>query len=333
MNTGRFPSTRMRRLRRTAGLRALVQAHHLHPSDLIQPVFVTASGKGEDIASMPGIQRTGIDQVATRVEELYKLGLPAVILFPVIEQKLKSPRAEHALDSNGLIPTAVRQIKEQIPEMVVITDIALDPYTSHGHDGLLNDTGYVVNDETVDVLVRQALCHAQAGADIVAPSDMMDGRVAAIRSALEQAGLVNTIILSYAAKYASSLYGPFRDAVGSQAQLGKASKKSYQMEPANDLEAMRECALDVAEGADILMIKPALPYLDIVYRVKQRFELPVFAYMVSGEYGMINAAAERGWIDERTAVLEMMIACRRAGADAIVSYHAARVAQWLQEKQ
>lgn len=321
----------MRRLRRTAGLRDITRSHRLHQSDLIQPLFVTDAGATGEAEPVSGLPRFGVDAAAEQALRLHQLGLRAVILFPVIGRELKSEGAEQAWNDDGLVPRAVKQIKRKAPDMVVITDVALDPYTSHGHDGLLDDTGYVDNDSTVEALVRQALCHARAGADIVAPSDMMDGRIGAIRQALEKAGLVNTIILSYAAKYASSLYGPFRHAVGSAAQLGGGSKQTYQMDPADDLGALRECALDVAEGADILMIKPALPYLDIVYRVKQRFGMPVFAYMVSGEHCMINAAAEKGALDQRQAVMEMLTACRRAGADAIVSYHAATVAEWLRQ--
>ena len=331
MATEGYPAVRMRRLRRTANLRALVQSHKLHQSNLIQPLFVSAGSAAGTIASMPGIQRIGIDCIADQAQKLYGLGLKTVMLFPVVAAEFKSPSAEQAWDEGGLIPKAVRAIKERIPDMVVITDVALDPYTNHGHDGLIDDSGYVDNDRTVEALVRQALCHASSGADVVAPSDMMDGRIGAIRQALEKNGLVNTVILSYAVKYASCLYGPFRDAVGSAAQLGGSGKQSYQMDPANDNEALRECALDLSEGADILMVKPALPYLDIVYRIKQRFGVPVFAYMVSGEYGMVNAAAERGWIDQKQAVLEMLTACRRAGADAIVSYHATLVAEWMQQ--
>lgn len=281
---------------------------------------------------MPGIERVSIDELLRDAESCAELGIPAIVLFPVIDSAHKSADAAEAYNDNGLVPRAIRALKARLPELGVITDIALDPYTSHGQDGLIDEHGYVLNDATVAVLVRQALSHAAAGADIVAPSDMMDGRIGAIRGALESAGNVNTLILAYAAKYASSFYGPFRDAVGSAAQLGKASKETYQMDPANGEEALREVALDLEEGADMVMIKPGTLYLDVVQRVKAQFGVPTFAYHVSGEYAMLQAAAQNSWLDERRATLETLLAFKRAGADAVLTYSALQAARWLKEK-
>ena len=327
-----FPATRMRRMRRDAFSRALMRETVLTPADLIQPVFVIeGKNKTQPIASMPGIERMSGDVLVKHAEQWLKLGVPAIALFPVIDADKKSLRAEEAYRADGLVQRTVRLLKQQVPELGVITDIALDPYTSHGQDGLIDDQGYVVNDETVTVLVRQALSHAEAGADVVAPSDMMDGRVWALRAALEDAGHTHTRILAYAAKYASSFYGPFRDAVGSAANLGGGNKYTYQMDPANSDEALREVALDIAEGADMVMVKPGLPYLDIVWRVKQELRAPTFVYQVSGEYAMLMAAAQQGWLDERACALESLLAFKRAGADAILTYFAARAAAWLRE--
>jgi porphobilinogen synthase len=325
-----FPLTRPRRLRADDFSRRLVRETTLGVDDLINPLFVVeGKQQRQPIASMPGIERLSVDELVREAEALAKLGIPAIALFPVVPTAKKSLDASEAHNARGLLPTAVRAIKKAVPELGVITDIALDPYTSHGQDGLVDTDGYVLNDATVAVLIRQALCHAEAGADVVAPSDMMDGRIGAIRRALEQNNFINTRILSYAAKYASSLYGPFRDAVGSSTNLGKADKKTYQMDPANSDEALREVELDLAEGADMVMIKPGLPYLDIVRRVKERFGAPTFAYHVSGEYAMLKAAAEKGWLDERAAVLECLLCCKRAGADAILTYYAKTAAGWL----
>jgi porphobilinogen synthase len=328
-----FPLTRMRRMRADEFSRRLMRETRLNADDLIYPLFVVEGKKQrQPVASMPGIERLSVDQLAREAESLARLGIPAVALFPVVPAAKKSLDASEAHNARGLLPNAVRVLKQAAPELGVITDIALDPYTSHGQDGLIDKNGYVLNDATVAVLIRQALCHAEAGADVVAPSDMMDGRIGAIRRALEQHGHVNTRILAYAAKYASSLYGPFRDAVGSARALGKADKKTYQMDPANGDEALREVALDLEEGADMVMIKPALPYLDIVRRVKERFGAPTFAYHVSGEYAMLKAAAQNGWLDERPAVLESLLCCKRAGADAVLTYYAKTAAGWLRER-
>jgi len=329
---GKFPRVRMRRMRRDGFSRDLMREHHLQANDLIQPVFVIEGrNQSEPIPSMPGIERLSIDLLLKQAEEWARLGIPAVALFPVVAQDKKSTQAQEAYNQDGLAQRAVRALKQHLPGLGVITDVALDPFTVHGQDGLLDKTGYVINDETVAVLVRQALSHASAGADIVAPSDMMDGRIGAIRDALEAAGHIHTRILAYSAKYASSFYGPFRDAVGSAANLGGGDKYSYQMDPANSDEALREVALDLEEGADIIMVKPALPYLDIVRRVKDQFGAPTFVYQVSGEYAMLMAASGNGWLDERAIVLESLLACKRAGADAVLTYFAARVAQWLKE--
>lgn len=327
-----YPATRLRRMRRDPFSRRLMREHGLTTDDLILPVFLLeGEGRREPVASMPGVDRLSLDLLLAEAEAVQALGIPALALFPVIPLEAKSADAREACNPQGLVQRAVRALKAACPELGIITDVALDPYTSHGQDGLVDEHGYVVNDPTVEVLVHQALSHAEAGADVVAPSDMMDGRVGRIRQALESAGHVHTRILAYAAKYASSFYGPFRDAVGSAANLGKADKFSYQMDPANGDEALREVALDIAEGADMVMIKPGLPYLDIVQRVKRRFGLPTFVYQVSGEYAMLKAAADRGWLDERAAVLESLLACKRAGADAVLSYFARSAARWLKE--
>lgn len=327
---GRFPATRLRRTRRTAGLRRLVAETALGPGDLVWPVFVREEGEHErEITSMPGALRHSVDDLLESLGQVQALGIPAIALFPVIGAAEKSPDGAECANPEGLVQRAVRSIKREFPDLLVITDVALDPYTSHGQDGILDQTGYVSNDETVAMLVRQALSQAAAGSDIVAPSDMMDGRIGAIRQELEHQGHPNTLILAYAAKYASSFYGPFRDALGSAASLGGADKRSYQMDPAMSDEALREVALDLAEGADAVMVKPALPYLDIVRRVKDAFGVPTFAYQVSGEYAMIKAAAERGWLDERSAALESLLSIKRAGASAILTYFAPDAARWL----
>ena len=328
----RFPSTRMRRMRRDEFSRRLMRENSLSADDLIYPLFILEGKKQRQaVDSMPGIERLSIDELLREAEELLKLSIPAIALFPVVPAEKKSERAEEAYNPEGLVPQALAAIRKEFPELGLITDIALDPYTSHGQDGLIDDTGYVMNDATVEVLIKQALCHADAGADIVAPSDMMDGRIGAIRNALEYSGHHNTRILAYSAKYASSFYGPFRDAVGSAGNLGGGNKYSYQMDPANSDEALREVALDIREGADMVMIKPGLPYLDIVQRVKSELGVPTFVYNVSGEYAMLKAASQNGWLEERAVVLESLLACRRAGADAILTYFAREAAGWLQE--
>ncbi|MGH8222079.1 MAG: porphobilinogen synthase [Woeseiaceae bacterium] len=328
----RFPNTRMRRTRRNAALRSLVAESSLAPSNLLYPVFVLdGEGRSEPVPSMPGIERRSIDGILDQAGQASSLGVPAVALFPVIEASGKSPDGAECANPDGLVQRCVRALKRELPELVIVTDVALDPYTTHGQDGIIDDTGYVLNDETTDMLVRQAVSYADAGADIVAPSDMMDGRIGAIRGALESAGHRNTVILAYAAKYASCYYGPFRDAVGSAANLGKGDKRSYQMDPANLDEALHEVALDLAEGADIVMVKPALPCLDVIRAVRTQHRVPVFAYQVSGEYAMIRAAAANGWLDEKAAVLEALLSIRRAGACAILSYFALAAARWLAE--
>ena len=330
--SGGWPTTRLRRLRRDAFSRDLVREHRLSAHDLILPVFVREElSEPEPIASMPGVFRHNLDGLLRVAEEAAALGIPAIALFPVIPQAGKTLDAAEAWNPEGLVPRAVRLLKERLPRLGVITDVALDPYTVHGQDGIIDAHGYVLNDETIAALVRQAACHAQAGADVVAPSDMMDGRVGCIRAALDDGGHIHTRILAYSAKYASAWYGPFRDAVGSAANLGKADKKTYQMDPGNAAEALREVELDLREGADMVMVKPGLPYLDIVRRVKDAFDVPVFAYNVSGEYAMVKAAALNGWLDERSVVLEALLAFRRAGADAILTYHALDAARWLKE--
>ena len=310
--------------------RKLMRENNLSVSHLIYPMFVIAGNNiKQDIASMPGIHRLSLDLLLKDAKECFDLGIPAIAIFPVIEDSLKSQDAKESSNESGLIPKVVQALKKSIPELGVITDIALDPYTSHGQDGLIDKEGNILNDETVDLLVKQALCHAKAGADIVAPSDMMDGRVGKIRMALEKNNFINTKILSYSAKYASSFYGPFREAVGSSEKLGLSSKETYQMDPANSDEALNEVKLDLDEGADMVMVKPGMPYLDIVYRVKQAFEKPTFVYQVSGEYAMIKAASQNGWLEEEKVILESLISFRRAGADAILTYFALEVARRL----
>ena len=327
-----FPASRPRRLRRDAFTRNLVREHRLSPHDFILPVFVLdGQGQVQDVASMPGVQRRSIDGLFAVAEECLALGVPVMALFPVIDTALKTPDGREALNPEGLVPRAVRALKARFPQLGVLTDVALDPYTSHGQDGLLDDSGYIVNDPTVDVLRRQALVQAQAGVDIVAPSDMMDGRIGAIRSTLEEAGQVHTRIMAYSAKYASAFYGPFRDAVGSAGNLGRADKKVYQMDPGNSDEALREVALDIAEGADMVMVKPGMPYLDIVRRVKDEFAVPTFAYQVSGEYAMLKAAAANGWLDHDAVMMESLMAFKRAGADGVLSYFALDAARWLRD--
>lgn len=328
----RFPQTRLRRTRRQPFLRSLVAETQLSASDLIYPMFIMEGHQlRQPIASMPGIERVSLDILLDEAKQLVRLGVPAIALFPVIDSAKKSLYAEEAYHDEGLVQRAVRALKNACPELGIITDVALDPYTSHGQDGVVDGSGYVLNDETTAILIKQALSHAKAGADIVAPSDMMDGRVGAVREALELAGYVNTAILAYSAKYASSFYGPFRDAVGSAGALGKADKLQYQMDPHNKNEALHEIALDIDEGADIIMIKPGMPYLDIVHQAKTVFRVPTFVYQVSGEYAMLKAAAERGWLDEKAVVLESLIGIKRAGADAILTYYAKQVATWLSE--
>jgi porphobilinogen synthase len=325
-----YPSSRPRRLRRDPYTRALVREHRLSCEDLILPVFVLdGMGRVEDVASMPGVQRRSLDGIYGLAEQCVALGVPVMALFPVIDPALKTLDGAEATNPEGLVPRAVRELKRRFPQLGILTDIALDPYTSHGQDGLLDETGYIVNDSTVAVLRRQALVHAQAGVDIVAPSDMMDGRIGAIRSTLEDAGQVHTRIMAYSAKYASAFYGPFRDAVGSAANLGRADKKVYQMDPGNSDEALREVALDIAEGADMVMVKPGMPYLDIVRRVKDEFRVPTFAYQVSGEYAMLKAAAANGWLDHDAVMMESLLAFKRAGADGVLSYFALDAARLI----
>ena len=325
-----FPATRMRRMRRDDFSRRLMREHRLSADDLIYPVFVL---EGEQIvqpvASMPGVSRVSLDNLLRIAEEAVSLGVPALALFPVVEDGKKSLDAAEAFNPDGLVPRVVQALKARFPDLGVITDVALDPYTSHGQDGLIDATGYVLNDETLEVLAKQALCHARAGADVVAPSDMMDGRVARIRAELDGAEQIYTRILAYSAKYASSFYGPFRDAVGSAGNLGKGNKYTYQMDPANSDEALREVALDLEEGADMVMVKPGMPYLDIVRRVKDEFKVPTYAYQVSGEYAMLKAAAQNGWLDEKACVLESLLAFKRAGADGILTYFALDAAEYL----
>ncbi len=321
---------RPRRMRKHAHTRELMRENTLTTDDLILPIFVIeGKNQRQKIDSMPDVERLSIDELLIEAQELITLGIRAVALFPVINEEEKSLDAQEAFNANGLAQRAVRALKAKHPELAIITDVALDPFTSHGQDGLINDEGYVLNDETVKVLVKQALSHAQAGADIVAPSDMMDGRIGAIRNALEENGFIHTNILAYSAKYASNYYGPFRDAVGSAKNLGKSSKETYQMHPANSDEAIREVGLDIDEGADMVMIKPGLPYLDIVYRIKQTFGMPTFAYHVSGEYAMLKAASQNGWINEEKVVLETLLSFKRAGADAVLTYYAKQAAIWL----
>ena len=325
-----FPASRPRRLRRDAFTRALVREHRLGAQDLILPVFVLdGSGQVQDVPSMPRVQRRSVDRLFAVAEECVSLGIPVMALFPVIEPNLKTPDGRESTNPAGLVPRAVRELKQRFPELGLLTDVALDPYTSHGQDGLLDDSGYIVNDTTVAVLGEQALVQAEAGVDIVAPSDMMDGRIGAIRTVLEATGAIHTRIMAYSAKYASAFYGPFRDAVGSARNLGKSDKKVYQMDPGNSDEALREVALDLAEGADMVMVKPGMPYLDILRRVKDEFRVPTFAYQVSGEYAMLEAAAANGWLDHDAVMMESLLAFKRAGADGVLSYFALDAARLL----
>jgi porphobilinogen synthase len=330
--TDSFPNTRLRRMRRDEFSRRLMRETQLTADALIYPIFVVEGRQQrQPVLSMPGIERLSIDELLHECESLLKLRIPAIALFPVVPAEKKSLDARESWNPAGIAQQAVRAVKKEFPALGVITDVALDPFTTHGQDGLIDEAGYVQNDLTVETLVRQARSHADAGADVVAPSDMMDGRIGAIRMAFETAGLVHTRILAYAAKYASSFYGPFREAVGSASQLGAGNKYAYQMDPANSDEALREVALDIAEGADMVMIKPGLPYLDIVRRVKDRFGVPTFVYQVSGEYAMIMAAAASGWIDERAVALETLVSMKRAGADGVLTYFAKRAAEWLEQ--
>ena len=328
-----YPYSRPRRMRKNEFSRRLMRENVLTTNDLIYPVFVLdGENRVEEVTSMPGVKRQSVDVLLKTAEECVHLGIPALALFPVIDSQYKSLDAAEAYNPNGLVQRTVAALKSAFPDLGIITDVALDPYTTHGQDGLIDPTGYVLNDETIEVLVKQAISHANAGADIVAPSDMMDGRVGQIREALESTQNIHTKILAYSAKYASAFYGPFRDAVGSAANLGKGNKYTYQMDPANSDEAMQEVALDISEGADMVMVKPGLPYLDIVRRVKDEFGVPTFAYQVSGEYAMLKAAAQNGWLDEKSCVLESLLAFKRAGADGILTYFAMDAARWLQTK-
>ena len=328
-----FPAIRMRRMRRDPFSRALMRENIVTPADLIYPVFILeGTHQREAVASMPGVERVSVDLLLKVAEECVSLGIPVLALFPVIDVAKKTPDGVEATNPDGLVPRAVRALKQAFPELGILTDVALDPYTSHGQDGLIDDNGYVINDITTDMLIRQALCHAEAGVDMVAPSDMMDGRIGAIRAALEAGGHIHTRIMAYSAKYASAFYGPFRDAVGSSANLGKGDKNQYQMDPANSDEALREVGLDLAEGADMVMVKPGMPYLDIVRRVKDEFKVPTFAYQVSGEYAMLKAAAQNGWLDHDKVMMESLLAFKRAGADAVLTYFALDVARKLQAK-
>ena len=325
-----FPANRPRRLRRDDFTRRLVREHALSVNDLIYPVFVLeGENRREAVGSMPGVERLSLDLLLPVAEECVKLGIPVMALFPVISSHLKTPDGVEATNPNGLVPQVVRALKKHFPQLGVMTDVALDPFTSHGQDGLLDEAGYILNDVTTDMLVKQAMTQADAGVDIVAPSDMMDGRIGAIRAALEAKGHIHTRIMAYSAKYASAFYGPFRDAVGSAANLGKSDKKSYQMDPGNTDEALREVALDIAEGADMVMVKPGMPYLDVVRRVKEEFKVPTFAYQVSGEYAMLKAAAQNGWLDHDAVMMESLLAFKRAGADGILTYFAIDAAKHL----
>jgi porphobilinogen synthase len=328
---GQFPAVRMRRMRRNDFSRRLMREHRVSPDDLIYPVFVLdGKNRTEKVASMPGVERLSVDRLLPVAEECVKLRIPVIALFPVIDQKLKTPDGREAFNPKGLVPRAVAALKKRFPELGIMTDVALDPYTSHGQDGVTDESGYIVNDVTLDILVKQALCQAKAGVDIVAPSDMMDGRIGRIRAALEKAGHIHTKILAYSAKYASGFYGPFRDAVGSAKNLGKGDKKTYQMDPANSDEALWEVGLDLAEGADMVMVKPGLPYLDIVRRVKDAFKAPTYVYQVSGEYAMLRGAIDNGWLP-RSCVMEALLAMKRAGADGILTYFALEAARELKK--
>ncbi len=327
-----YPYIRMRRMRADTFSRELQREHRIHVSDLIYPVFVIeGQSSRKEVPSMPGVERMSIDELVKEGKQAHALGIPSIVIFPVVDADKKSEQAEEAFNADGLAQRAIAALKDAVPELGVISDVALDPFTTHGQDGLIDDQGYVLNDETVDVLTKQALSHAQAGADIVAPSDMMDGRVGDIRKILEAHDFRNTKILAYSAKYASSFYGPFRDAVGSAENLAGGNKYTYQMDPANSDEALHEVALDISEGADMVMVKPGLPYLDIVRRVKEEFKMPTFVYQVSGEYSMLKAAAQNGWLDEKECVMESLLCIKRAGADAILTYYAKDVAAWLNE--
>lgn len=327
-----FPNTRLRRIRHKKFARQLCQENTLSCNDFIWPVFIIeGSSSYESVDSMPGVDRLTIDLLIVEARHLMTLGLQAIALFPVIDENKKTESAEEAYNPNGLIPQAIKMLKDTLPDLGIITDVALDPYTSHGQDGVLDVDNMILNDETTEILVKQALSHAEAGADIVAPSDMMDGRIGAIRNALESEGYQNTMIMSYAAKYASNFYGPFRDAVGSAKNLGTADKNTYQMDFANSNESFHEVAMDIAEGADFVMVKPGMPYLDIIHRVKSEFQMPTFAYQVSGEYAMLKAASEQGWLDEKSTVLESMMAFKRAGADGVLSYFTPQLLTWLNE--
>lgn len=325
-----YPAYRPRRMRRDDWSRRLIQENHLRIDDLIYPVFLLpGNNQTQAVTSMPGIERMSLDRLFHVAEECVALGIPVMALFPIIDASLKRNDGAEAFNPKGLIPSAVIELKKRFPTLGIMTDVALDPYTSHGQDGVLDDQHRILNDETVAILIKQALCHAQAGVDIVAPSDMMDGRIGAIRTALENQGLIHTRIMAYAAKYASSFYGPFRDAVGSATNLGKADKKTYQMDPANGDEAIREVGLDISEGADLVMVKPGMPYLDIVYRIKEAFGYPTYAYQVSGEYAMMKAAAQNGWLDHDAVMMESLLGFKRAGADGVLTYFALEAARLL----
>lgn len=327
-----YPAYRPRRMRRDDWSRRLVQENHLSPDDFIYPVFLLpGKNQSQAVASMPGIERMSLDRLLAVAEECVSLGIPVMALFPVIEASLKTPDGSEAFNPSGLIPTAVTELKKRFPSLGIMTDVALDPYTSHGQDGIMDKNHRLLNDETITVLVKQALCHAKAGVDIVAPSDMMDGRIGEIRAALEKNQFIHTRIMAYSAKYASSFYGPFRDAVGSAGNLGRADKKTYQMDPANGDEAIREVGLDISEGADLVMVKPGMPYLDIVHRIKETFGYPTYAYQVSGEYAMLKAAAQNGWLDHDAVMMESLLAFKRAGADGILSYFALEAARLLKK--
>ncbi|WP_306395269.1 porphobilinogen synthase [Telluria beijingensis] len=328
--TSAYPAARPRRMRRDPFSRAMMRENTITSADLIYPVFVLeGQNQRQQVASMPGVERLSLDQLLKVAEECVQLGIPAMALFPLVDQSVKTYDGIEATNPDGLVPRVVRELKKNFPELGVITDVALDPYTTHGQDGLPDETGYIVNEKTIEMLVKQALTHAEAGVDIVAPSDMMDGRIGAIRNAFEAQGHIHTRIMAYSAKYASAFYGPFRDAVGSSANLGKADKNTYQMDPANSDEALREVALDLAEGADMVMVKPGMPYLDVVRRVKDEFKVPTFAYQVSGEYAMLKAAALNGWLDHDKVMMESMMAFKRAGADGVLTYFALDIARKL----
>lgn len=334
LTSSAYPAVRMRRMRRDPFSRALMRENTITAADLIYPVFILdGEGQRQQVASMPGVERVSVDLLLEVAQECVSLGIPVLALFPVVDASLKTYDGAEATNPEGLVPRAVRALKRRFPELGILTDIALDPYTTHGQDGLPDESGYIVNELTIEMLIRQALTHAQAGVDVVAPSDMMDGRIGAIRNALEEAGHIHTRIMAYSAKYASAFYGPFRDAVGSSANLGKADKNTYQMDPANSDEALREVALDLAEGADMVMVKPGMPYLDIVRRVKDEFRVPTFAYQVSGEYAMIKAAAQNGWLDHDKVMMESMMAFKRAGADGVLTYFARDIARLLRDKR